>query len=97
MSHCHKTGDEEGLVANFGEDDHAEGEERCVEGTDDAVLGFVVGMVMVIVVGMGWEVVIQNGFRGRLFSIGSVGDTRGSGMGNVVGLVGEMCRLLSWC
>lgn len=97
VSHCHKTGDEEGLVANFGEDDHAEGEERCVEGTDDAVLGFVVGMVMVIVVGMGWEVVIQNGFRGRLFSIGSVGDTRGSGMGNVVGLVGEMCRLLSWC
>ena len=32
--HCHEGGDEEGLVADFGEDYHCEGEEEGVEGLD---------------------------------------------------------------
>lgn len=39
MFHCHESCDEEGFVADFGEDDHDEREEEGVEGLGDAVTG----------------------------------------------------------
>jgi hypothetical protein len=40
MAHCHECSDEEGFVANLGEEDHGEGEEEGVHGLDDCAWFF---------------------------------------------------------
>lgn len=95
VAHAHDDGDEEGFVANFGKDDHGEGEDKGVERLDERLFAAretstagrrLGGRLLAFSVGHGrLEVVLADGEIQASFGVGR---------GNVVWFIREVRRFL---